>query len=52
MRGKKLALGHFPYTAEGAAHASRVRATAVAVKEAGGDIDAVKAAAMNERRAA
>lgn len=50
--GSKVGLGYYPYTAEGAAEAMRVREAAVAVKKAGGDGAAVKAAAERERKAA
>lgn len=45
VAGRKIGLGHFPYTQAGAEQASRARAAAVAVKQAGGDLDAVKQAA-------
>lgn len=50
--GRKTTLGHYPWTKAGADHAARVRAAAVAVKEAGGDAGAIRAAAAREREAA
>ncbi len=52
VRSKKVYLEHFPYTAEGAALAARSRAAAIAEKEAGGDVEAVKRAARSIREAA
>lgn len=49
--GKKTSLGHYPYTRAGADLASRVRAAAVAVKQAGGDAEAIKRAARAVREA-
>ena len=45
--GKKTSLGHYPYTQAGADLAARVRAAAVAVKQAGGDAQAIRAAAQS-----
>lgn len=49
MAGRKISLGHYPYTAEGAALASRVRAAAQAAKEAGASLDEVKRIAKETR---
>lgn len=45
INGRKTSLGHFPYTAAGAEQAAEARQAAVAVKDAGGDALAIRAAA-------
>lgn len=52
VQGQKVTLGHYDFTAAGAALAAHVRAVAVAAKDAGGDRAAVLAAAKEARDAA
>lgn len=47
--GRKISLGHYPHTTEGAELAARVRAAADAEKKRGGDLESVKRIAQGVR---
>lgn len=52
VAGKKLSLGHFPYTKAGAEEAARVREAAVRAKADGANAETIKALVKTLREAA